>query len=341
MACNSAETEQAGVTEPFQNDVALTEPEQEEQWARENFDLQRVGSLLERSSDPGEFESYLNADDGLNNLDLNGDGYVDYISVSEFDDRYDNERGLTLYTRFGPDQIQEIANIVFYREDQNYPGARVLLTGNEQIYGDDRYYETNWIDRSLAIVSTLFSNRDTYYQSPYYYDNYPDEYDMYQVVETPVYRSRIERSYPEPVFIRTSSPSFNQVRIKSPYKDKRIEKIYAKLAKPTREQTEFRKNNPNRPQFVKFDRERRGKRDDSARPDRQIGDDRRSDRGNPAGRDEKREDRAPEAKPDDKRDRGAERGKGRQKNPGRADKPDRGQGKPDKGGGKGPGKKKD
>src|SRR5207249_8653384 len=114
-------------------------------------------------------------------------GYADYISVDEYVERDDYERGLSLFCRFGSD-IQEIATIVFYRDDINWSGARVLLTGNEQIYGDNYYYEANWADRGVEIVTLLFGSQDPYYRSSYYYDYYPSDYVAYQVVQTPVYR---------------------------------------------------------------------------------------------------------------------------------------------------------
>src|SRR5215217_4056961 len=80
--------------------------------ARENLDLQAVGSLLERANNAEDFEYLLNSENGINNLDLNDDGYADYISVREFDDRYDDERGFSLFSQFGPDLIQEIATII-------------------------------------------------------------------------------------------------------------------------------------------------------------------------------------------------------------------------------------
>src|SRR5688572_9269476 len=128
IGCGSQQTANVGT---YPSDPALAEaPPQGENdyWAKENLDLQRVGTLLERSNSPQEFETLLNSEDGINNLDLNGDGYVDYISVDEFEDRGVNERGLSLFTRFGPDLIQEIAQIIFYRDDPYAPGARVLLT---------------------------------------------------------------------------------------------------------------------------------------------------------------------------------------------------------------------
>jgi hypothetical protein len=242
------QAERVSETNPYPNEIAGAG--ENAYWAKENLDLQAVGALLEKADNAEEFEYLLNSEDGVNNLDLNGDGYVDYISVREFDDRYDDQRGFSLFDRFSPDLIQEIATVLFNRDDFNRPGARILLTGNEQIYGDNYYYETNWVDRALPIVSWLFNDRDTYYQSPYYYENYPDDYDVYQVVETPVYRTRITQYYPTPVFIQTNQPTITQVKIKSPYKGKTIDKIYSKLAKPTKEQLEFRKNNPNKPEFV-------------------------------------------------------------------------------------------
>ena len=251
--------------QPQQQEVAQIDPYNtptaeaptDDYWAKDNLDLQRVGYLLEKSESPEEFERYLNEDDGINNLDLNGDGYVDYISVEEFGDRSDRERGLSLYSRFGPEQIQEVGSVIFYRDEPNARGARIQLRGNENIYGDNAYYETNWLDKALGIVATLFSPRDEPYRSPYYYDNYPSYYDPYPVVETPIYQSRVVQLYPEPAFVYTTRPTITQITIDSPYDGRYVPTVYARLANPTSEQIEFRRNNPNRPPFVKLDKQAR------------------------------------------------------------------------------------
>lgn len=257
-ACNTSQNEQA-VIEPY-DQVEMIKGgmgyDYENRLAKENLDLQAIGELLEDAETAEEFEYRLNSpENGINNLDLNGDGYVDYISVREFDDRYDDERGFSLFSMFGPEMIQEIATIIFDRDRFNdndyYPGSRVLITGNEQIYGDNYYYETNWLERTVPIVTWIFTDRDNYYNSPYYYENYPDYYEPYTIVETPVYRARIEELYTEPVFIQTSQPTITEVKIKSPYRDKTMDKVYSKMAKPTKQQVEFRKNNPGPPEFVR------------------------------------------------------------------------------------------
>lgn len=259
IACNTERPPQTVLNEPVPN-IRPADNDSTDYWAKDNLDLQRVGDLLARSKDPRQFEEYLNSADGINNLDLNGDGYVDYIGVREYEDRNDNERGLSLFSRFGPDLIQEIAQIVLYREDPRAAGARVLLRGNDQLYGDNNYYETNWTDRTIGLVSTLFGNRSHPYQSPYYYDNYPPSYQAYQVVETPLYRERIQRLYPQPVFVTVADPLyFNRIKIKSPNNGLHLGQIKARLVKPTKEQEDFFKNNPRTVVAVKVDKDKGSK----------------------------------------------------------------------------------
>ena len=304
-ACDQSQPQQQTTAiDPYANNSAFPiEGEGEEYWAKDNFDLQRAGDLLQRSESPEQFERYLNEPDGIDNLDLNGDGYADYIGVREYEDRDTNSRGLSLFSRFGPDLIQEIATVLLYRDQPNYPGARFLLRGNDQLYGDDYYYETNWLDRSIPIASYLFQDRNQYYQSPYYYDNYPTWYQPYNIVETPVYRTRVEQLYPQPAFtyINREPEYFSKIKIKSPNNGLHLGQIHAKLVKPMPDQAAYLKDNPGHAKFAKGRRQDKPGRDNPPRSDR--GD----ERGNP-GRDE----------------RGAQRG-----NP---DKPDVG-GHPNKGGG--------
>jgi hypothetical protein len=357
-ACNTDQPEQSLTVDSNTTGAVIEEPI-DDYWAKDNFDLQRVGALIERSDNPEEFERYLNNDDGINNLDLNGDGYVDYISVREFGDDDSDARGLSLFSRYGPDVIQEIATIFFYRDEPRYPGSRVLLYGNEQLYGDNHYYETNWLDRSIGLVSLLFSDRDRdrYYTSPYYYDNYPDWYEVYPVVETPIYRSRVVNLYPEPAFVYTTAPAFlSRIKIKSPNNGLHLGQIHARLVKPTREQADFIKNNPKRRQFSKYDR-RGGGDGDKFRGDDKPGrddpprSDRGDDRGNP-GRDDRGAERGNPNKPAKQEDHGG-KGQGQPGNPNKGGGnpkagdqgkggenpnkggPGKGGGNPNKGGGKG------
>lgn len=296
-------------------------PDLSDYWARDNFDLARAGALLEKSNNAQEFERYINEPDGINNLDLNGDGYADYISVQEFGGDNDTERGISLFARYGPDLIQDIATMFFYRDEPRYPGARLYIRGDDSIYGDDYYYETNWLDRTLGVVSALFGDRD-YYRSPYYYDNYPDYYDPYYVVETPYYRTRIVELYPQPGFVYTRHPVFyDRIKIKSPNNGLHLGQIKARLVKPSKAQLDWYNANPGRPPFGKPGNKGGvyGKGPDGVRDEKTSQDE------NPGRGDDRREER-----PGDK-------GQGKDDKPGKADNPNKGGGKPDspnKGGGK-------
>ena len=224
----------------------------DEEYVRENLDLQAVGALLERADNAEEFEYLLNTE-GFSNLDLNDDGYADYISVREFGDDYDDERGFSLFSMFGPDLIQEIATIIFDRDQGNngyFPGARVLLRGDEDLYGDNYYYETNWLDRTIPIISWIFSDRDRDYSSPYYLENYPSYYEPYPVVEPVVYRTRVEPYYATPVFVQTTQPTVTEIQVVSPYRDETVKNVNKKLPKLKPEQVKLRKN-PGPPDFVR------------------------------------------------------------------------------------------
>jgi hypothetical protein len=267
-ACNLLGTNESAQRNPSLPDETQAEAgtEANVQYVRENLDLRAVGALLEKADNAEEFERLLNSE-GVNNLDLNRDGYVDYISVSEFEDRDDDERGLSLFSQFGPELIQQIATIIFDRDGSR--ASRILLTGDRQLYGDDYYYETNRRDRSLPIADWIFNeNRDDYYRSPYYDENYPDNYEAYQVVETPVYRTRVERVYvadAAPVFIQTSNPAVANIKIKSPYDGRSVSKNFPKSAKPSKEEKEFEKNNRAAPELVPS---KKGKiKDESPRSD--------------------------------------------------------------------------
>ena len=325
-ACGQSQQTSTTTSAPPSNtsnsNATVAATDQDEYWAKDNLDLQRAGDLFEDAESPEEFEQLLNKPDSINNLDLNGDGWVDYVSVREFDDRDDNTRGLSLFSSFGPGLVQEVAQMFLFRDTPNVPGARMLVRGNDQIYGANQFYEANWLDKAIPLASSLFGSH-TPYQSPYYFDNYPSGYNTYQVVETPLYRSRVEQIYPRPAlaYVTAAPVYWDKIKIKSPNNGLHLGQIKARLVNPTKEQAEFFKNNP-RKGFAKYD-DKPG-RDDPPRSDR--GD----ERGNPS-----------------KDDRGAERG-----NPGKPDvgkggspkiekphggeNPNKGGGNPDKGGGKKP-----
>ena len=320
------QSQQTSTTSPppqtaVNNNATVAETDPDEYWAKDNLDLQRAGDLFEDADSPAEFEELLNKPDSINNLDLNDDGWVDYVSVQEFDDRDPNTRGLSLFSSFGPGLVQEVAQMFLFRDAPNVPGARMLVRGNDQIYGANQFYEANWLDKAIPLASSLFGDH-TPYKSPYYFDNYPSGYNTYSVVETPLYRSRVEQLYPRPALAYvTAAPAYwDKIKIKSPNNGLHLGQIKARLVNPTKEQAEYFKNNP-RKHFAKYD-DKPG-RDNPPRSERG------EERGNPS-KDERGSERGNPGKPDV--------GKG---GPPKVEKPqggnpNKGGGNPDKGGGKKP-----
>ena len=78
--------------------------------ANEGLDLTAVGELLKKAKTAEELEELLNSPaQGINNLDLNGDNKVDYISVTEYGN--DEVKGFSLTTQPAEGETQEIATI--------------------------------------------------------------------------------------------------------------------------------------------------------------------------------------------------------------------------------------
>lgn len=151
---------------PVQSPVAIVDAA-----ASEGLDLELIIPLLHEVKDAKELEERLNEPNGINNLDLNNDGVVDYINVTEYGSRNAYGYALTTFPENGEEQ--EIAKIELLREADD----RVLtqVSGNEQIYGENQHYQ----NRSSGGGFFFFmwaSSPHSYHRSPYGYGRYPSSY---------------------------------------------------------------------------------------------------------------------------------------------------------------------
>jgi len=104
----------------------------------DNFSLEGALELFKKSGSPEEFERMLNDPDSrVNNLDLNGDGYIDYIRVI---DMYEgNVHAFILQSVISERESQDIAVITL---EKLANGKAVLqITGDEDIYGVETIIE--------------------------------------------------------------------------------------------------------------------------------------------------------------------------------------------------------
>lgn len=156
----------------------------------ENLNLEAVATIFGDSQNLEEFENRLNDPrNQISNLDLNGDGYVDYIRVVE---NYENGVYLiTLQDVLGNDQYQDLATIDVSRNMQGY--ARVEIIGNPYFYGPNYIIEP--IFRTSPVIFSIFWNpHHRFWVSPYYWNYYPRIFRPWRPYALYRYRQHI-RSY--------------------------------------------------------------------------------------------------------------------------------------------------
>lgn len=104
----------------------------------DNFSLEGALELFKNSQSPQEFEQLLNSPDSkVNNLDLNGDGDIDYIRV--IDRNEGNVHTFTLQAIISQSESQDVAVIELEKRDD---GTAVLqIVGDPDVYGIETIIE--------------------------------------------------------------------------------------------------------------------------------------------------------------------------------------------------------
>ena len=99
----------------------------------DNFSLEAVLNLFKNSESPEDFEKKLNSEDSeVNNLDLNEDGKIDYIRVT---DNMDGDvHAIVLQVPVSEAEVQDIAVIEIEKDGPE--SAMLQIIGDENIYGE-------------------------------------------------------------------------------------------------------------------------------------------------------------------------------------------------------------
>ncbi|MFN0158998.1 MAG: hypothetical protein ACKVRP_13115 [Bacteroidota bacterium] len=104
----------------------------------DNFSLQGALEMFKRAGSPEEFEKLLNSEENhVNNLDLNGDGEIDYIRVVGAMDK--NAHAFALQVPVSEKENQDIA--VVELEKTGDATAVIQIIGDEDIYGEQTIVE--------------------------------------------------------------------------------------------------------------------------------------------------------------------------------------------------------
>ena len=135
------------------------------------LDLQAVAAAFAESRSVQEFEMLLNSNRYMiNNLDLNGDGYIDYLRVLETRQGYFH--AFLIQACIAPTLFQDVATLVAERRARN---LYVEVIGDPYLYGYNYIVRPTFVNRPPLWDAF---GRPTYvpWNSPYYYGNWPHHY---------------------------------------------------------------------------------------------------------------------------------------------------------------------
>lgn len=165
--------------------VATVHAQNREEVPGDNFSLEGALELFKKSASPEEFERLLNLPESeVNNLDLNGDGNIDYIRV--IDRNEGNIHTFTMQAVISRNEFQDIAVISLEKLEN---GRAILqITGDADVYGIETIIEPTEEVRinagttttqtyvnvwSWPFVQYVYSPYYSPWVSPWYWDYWP------------------------------------------------------------------------------------------------------------------------------------------------------------------------
>jgi hypothetical protein len=157
--------------------------------AAAGLDLRAVGQLVQDVENPEQLERKLNDPDlGINNLDLNDDGEVDYLRVVSRDDG--DTHVMILQVPLGENDFQDVATIQLDRDEKG--DVALQLQGDPVIYGPS-YYVVPAGARVAAfpIVTWFYSPLYRPWVPTAYWGRYPGWWHPWRTVSFTAYRPRV------------------------------------------------------------------------------------------------------------------------------------------------------
>ena len=167
----------------------------------EDLDLYAVLDLFEQSENLEEFEKALNDEEqGINNLDLNENGEVDYIKVDETIE--ENTHLIILQVEIEEGEFQDVATIEIEKNsDDEYT---VQAVGTEELYGEDYIVEPVTEESSSTttvvhvhtwpVVLVLFRPGYRAWRSPWLWRARPIWWRPFRPIARSTYRNRWRKS---------------------------------------------------------------------------------------------------------------------------------------------------
>jgi len=143
----------------------------------DNLNLYVVLDLFQSSKTLEDFERSLNDQDTrINNLDLNGDDQVDYLSVSDHVDGISHT--IVLQDAIGPNDKQDVA--VFTIQKFSDGTVQIQLIGDEALYGKNYIIEPNYDNNGESqevtywpVIRFIYNPDYIVWHSLWYWGHYP------------------------------------------------------------------------------------------------------------------------------------------------------------------------
>jgi hypothetical protein len=176
--------------------------------AAEGLDLYAVSELFKETSNLEEFEEALNNPNfGINNLDLDGNGQVDFIRVVE--EIVNGTHIIVLQAAIWEDEFQDVATIEVEYTGKDY---NMHVQGNEVIYGANYYIAPSHVHiNTWPIINWIYRPVYRPYHSAYYWGNYPGWWKSHRPLHRNVYHGRTVKYTQRNTFVVTRTARVKNV----------------------------------------------------------------------------------------------------------------------------------
>ena len=209
----------------------------------DNLNLQALGELVKKSNNAQEIEEKLNQANSINNLDLDGDGKVDYIKVTEYGQN--GIKGFSFTVDLANGQKQEVATVEL-QQVQGQQNATMNIQGNQTIYGPSAYYSSNYLLTDLLIWHYLWYPHQ-FYCSPWHWGYYPRYYRPYVCVSRGYYSGTVGYMTRTSTIRRTSVVRSSSISPNRSLSSSVVSSRVSSMSSPTRSQRSFTTTSNSRP----------------------------------------------------------------------------------------------
>ncbi len=160
--------------------------------AGEDLDLYGVIELFKESESIEQFEQKINdPDNDVNNLDLNGDGEVDFLRVLEYAEG--DAHAIQIQAALGEETYKDVATIYVEKTEGEEIVAEAV--GDPDLYGENYVIEpaTVVVITSFALLGTIFRPNYRVYRSPWRWRAWPPWFVVRPPIPIVIHRRRAAR----------------------------------------------------------------------------------------------------------------------------------------------------